>query len=113
MNIYEEFDKRRNEGNERVFAQNDLVFNRFFNLDTNAFRAGALDEKSKQLIGLSCSLMLRCNDCTIYHIREAVNCGANRQEINEAMNIALIIGGSIVVPHLRFALAALDELIGS
>jgi AhpD family alkylhydroperoxidase len=113
MNIYEEFDKRRNEGNERVFAQNDLVYKRFFNLDTNAFIAGALDEKTKQLIGLSCSLMLRCNDCTIYHIRESVNCGATRQEINEAMNISIIIGGSIVVPHLRYALEALDELISS
>ncbi len=112
MNIYEEFDKRRNAGNERVFAQNDLVYNRFFNLDTNAYREGALNEKTKQLIGLSCSLMLRCNDCTIYHIREAVNCGATREEINEAMEIALVIGGSIVVPHLRYALEALDELLG-
>lgn len=110
MSIFEEFDKRRNEGNDLVNSQDFLPYKRFYNLDTNAYSEGALSEKVKELMGLSCSLLLRCNDCVLYHIRNAYNLGATKQEINETLNIALVIGGSIIIPHLRFALAALEEL---
>jgi AhpD family alkylhydroperoxidase len=111
MKIYEDYDKRRNEGNVAVMAQDFLPYKRFFNLDTNAYQEGELSEKVKELMGLSCSLLLRCNDCVLYHLRNAYKFGATPLELNETMNIALVIGGSIVIPHLRFALKALEELI--
>lgn len=110
MSIFEEFDKRRDHGNELVMAQDYFPYKRFFNLDTNAFNYGAIDDKIKELMGLSCSLVMRCNDCILYHLRNAYNNGATMEEFNETMNIALTIGGSIVIPHLRLALAALEEL---
>ena len=113
MQIFEDFDKRRNSGNELVMEQDFLPYKRFYNLDTNAYSKGALDEKTKELMGLSSSMVLRCNDCILYHLRNAYNLGATVDELNETMNVALVIGGSIVIPHLRFALTALDELKGS
>ena len=110
MGIFEDFDNRRNSGNELVMEQDFLPYKRFYNLDTNAYSNGALDEKTKELMGLACSLVLRCNDCVLYHLRNSHNFGANSKEINESMNIALVIGGSIVIPHLRFALTAYKEL---
>ena len=110
MSLISEFEQRRNAGNVRVSEQENLIYNRFFNLDTQTYKNGELSSKVKHLIGLSCSLMLRCNDCVIYHLKEANNAGANAKEINEAMDISLVIGGSIVIPHLRFALEALEEL---
>lgn len=110
MKIYEDFDSRRNKGNDMVMDQDFLPYKRFYNLDTNAYGNGALDEKTKELLGLSCSMVLRCNDCILYHLRNAFNLGASIAELNETMNIALVIGGSIVIPHLRFALTALEEL---
>lgn len=113
MNIFEEFHKKRNEGNEAVMKQDFLPYKRFFNLDTNTYIEGAISKKNKELMGLSCSLVLRCNDCVLYHLEKCVEENASRDEINEAMNIGLVIGGSIVIPHLRFALTALDELLNS
>ncbi len=109
--IFDEFFSRREAGNEKVFEQDFLPYKRFFNLDTNAYSNDTLESKYKELIGLACSLVLRCNDCVLYHLDNCVKLGLNRKEINEAMNIALVIGGSIVVPHLRFALIALDEIL--
>lgn len=113
MKIYEDFDKRRDEGNLQVLNQDFLPYKRFYNLDTNAYVDGALTEKVKELMGLSCSLLLRCNDCVLYHLRNAFNLGATKQEINETLNIALVIGGSIIIPHLRFAISAMEELVGN
>ena len=113
MSIFEDFDKRRDEGNIQVLNQDFLPYKRFYNLDTNAYSEGALSEKIKELMGLSCSLLLRCNDCVLYHLRNSYNLGASITEINETMNIALVIGGSIIIPHLRFALIALEELTSS
>lgn len=110
MSIYQDFDKRRDEGNLQVINQEFLPYKRFYNLDTNAYSEGALSEKVKELMGLSCSLLLRCNDCVLYHLRNCFNLGATVEEINETLNIALVIGGSIIIPHLRFALLALEEL---
>ncbi|MDX9789773.1 MAG: carboxymuconolactone decarboxylase family protein [Candidatus Kapabacteria bacterium] len=112
MNIYEDFHNRRNEGNDAVNRQDYLPYKRFFNLDTNAYSEAALPSKYKELMGLVGSMVLRCNDCILYHIEGSVNAGASPEEIKEAMNIALVIGGSIVIPHLRIAVKALEELTG-
>lgn len=108
--VIKEFEKRRAAGNDSVSKQGNLLYNRFFNLDSVAYKDGALNSKTKHLIGLSCSLMLRCEDCTIYHIKESLECGSTKEEINEAMSIALLIGGSAVVPELRKATQLLEEL---
>lgn len=110
MKIFEEFNKRRDLGNKMVMEQEFLPYKRFFNLDTNAYTQGILDSKTKHLIGLSSSLVLRCNDCILYHIEQAYNEGATKEELNETLNIALVIGGSIIIPELRKALTAIDEL---
>lgn len=110
MSIFSDFNERRSKGNENISKQDFLPYKRFMNLDTHAYSDGTLNKKSKELIGLACSLLLRCNDCVLYHLKTCVEAGATREEINEAMNISLVIGGSIVIPHLRSALEALDEL---
>lgn len=111
-NIYEEFHNRRNRGNDLVLGEDFLPFKRFYALDNTAYSEGELSAKNKELIGLACSLVLRCNDCVYYHIEKSLEAGAQKGEIIEAMNISLVIGGSIVIPHLRAAMEALDELIG-
>ena len=113
MDIFDEFNQRRSEGNEKVMQQDFLPYKRFYNLDTNAYKNGALNAKTKHLIGLSCSLLERCNDCVLYHIEQAYKAEATREELNEAMNISLVIGGSIVIPELRKALTAIEELFNN
>ncbi|OYT14808.1 MAG: carboxymuconolactone decarboxylase family protein [Bacteroidetes bacterium 4572_77] len=110
MGQIEEFIYKRDKGNKLVSEQNNLLYNRFFNLDTIAYQKGALSEKTKHLLGLSCSLMQRCNDCVTYHLIECKNCDCSIEEINEAMGISLLIGGSIVIPELRAALKIVEEL---
>ncbi len=110
MSIYEEFDARRDKGNSLILGADYLPFKRFFALDTAAYSDGSIERKHKELIGLACSLVLRCNDCVFYHLRSCKEAGASKQEIIESMNIALVIGGSIVIPHLRTAFDALNEL---
>jgi AhpD family alkylhydroperoxidase len=109
--IIDDFTSRRDKGNELVMQQDFLPYKRFYNLDTNAYSEGAIPSKYKELMGLSSSMVLRCNDCIVYHLKKSVEAGCSRDEINEAMNIALVIGGSIVIPHLRHALAALEEIM--
>ncbi len=109
--ILEEFSKRRNRGNEYVMKQDFLPYKRFYNMDTNAYSEGVIPSKYKELMGLASSLVLRCNDCVLYHIEKAIGQGATRDELNETMNIALVIGGSIVIPHLRFAIEAMEEFL--
>jgi len=101
----------RTEMNEKILGAGFKDFNRFFALDTNAYNEGALSVKNKELMGLVGSMVLRCNDCIFYHLDRCVTEGCNRQELYEAMNIGLIIGGSIVIPHLRYAFEVLDELL--
>ncbi len=88
-----------------------LGIKRFFNLDSNAYREGALDTKTKELLGLVASMVLRCDDCILYHLINVVELGLSEEEIVEAMNVALVVGGSIVIPHLRRAYESLDELL--
>lgn len=106
----EEFHQRRSRQNDRVMSENFLNFKRFFALDHQAYTDGALDSKTKELLGLVASMVLRCNDCILYHLDRCVVEGCTREELNEAMNVALIVGGSIVIPHLRYAFDCLDEL---
>lgn len=109
--MIDEFHKRRERQNEAVMNENFLPYKRFFALDHQAYTDGVLSAKTKELMGLVASMVLRCNDCILYHVDRAVAEGASRDELNETMNIALIVGGSIVIPHLRFAIEALDELL--
>ncbi len=101
----------RTEMNERILSSGFKPFQRFFALDAGAYDEGAIPVKYKELMGLVGSMVLRCNDCIFYHIDRCVQEGATREELHEAMNIALIIGGSIVIPHLRYAYEMMDELL--
>ncbi|MFN3683704.1 MAG: carboxymuconolactone decarboxylase family protein [Fimbriimonadaceae bacterium] len=96
--------------NEKILGAGFQGFNRFFALDAAAYSEGAIPVKMKELMGLVGSMVLRCNDCIFYHLDRCVTEGCTREEILEAMNIALVIGGSIVIPHLRYAFEVLDEL---
>lgn len=101
----------RTEMNDKILNSGFRDFNKFFALDNKAYIDGALPAKMKELMGLVGSMVLRCNDCIFYHIDRCVQEGANRQELYEAFNIGLIIGGSIVIPHLRYAMEVLDEML--
>lgn len=103
------FNEFRSRMNERVFAAGNLTINRFFALDGRAYEPGALGTRTKELLGLVASLVLRCDDCITYHIERAVQEGASDEEIHETFAIGLIVGGSIVIPHLRRAFARLEE----
>jgi AhpD family alkylhydroperoxidase len=107
-NRLDEFEAYREKMNERILDLDHLGIKRFFNLDTNAYSEGTLDVKTKELLGLVASMVLRCNDCIDYHIIQCVRAGWDDGAIIEAFNIALIVGGSIVIPHLRHAVETLD-----
>lgn len=96
--------------NEKILQSGMKEFQRFFAIDTGAYREGALPVKTKELMGLVASMVLRCNDCIFYHLDRCATEGATREEIMEAMNIALVVGGSIVIPHLRYAFEVLEQL---
>ena len=98
--------------NERILAEPNQVVRRFFALDTQAYQAGALDVKTKELLGLVASLVLRCDDCISYHVAQCRQAGVDRDEMFEAFSVGLVVGGSIVIPHLRRAVDFLDQLEG-
>src|SRR5688500_5259187 len=104
----EEFRDYRTRMNERILGAGHLGINRFFNLDTAAYNDGALPVNTKELLGLVASTVLRCNDCIDYHIIQCVEAGWSDEELTDALNVSLVVGGSIVIPHLRHALATLD-----
>jgi len=106
-----EFQQYRSAMNDKILNSGFNDFKKFFALDNKAYLEGALPLKMKELMGLVASMVLRCNDCILYHLNRSVEEGATREELNEAMNIALIVGGSIVIPHLRYAFEILDELL--
>lgn len=110
MGLVEEFNLYRSKMNEKIMASDSLVIKRIFNLDTNAYTEGHLNIKSKELIGLTCSLVLRCDDCVRYHLGKCKDAGFKTEEVQEAMGIATLIGGTIVVPHLRRAFEYWEEL---
>lgn len=100
----------RAEMDARVLSSGHQDFDRFFTLEANAFQEGAISVKNKELMGLVGSMVLRCEDCIFDHLDRCVTAGCNRQEIYEALQIALVIGGSVVTPHLRHAFEILEEL---
>jgi AhpD family alkylhydroperoxidase len=103
----------RSEMNEKILNSGFRDFNKFFALDNKAYIDGALTAKTKELMGLSASMVLRCNDCIFYHIDRSITEGATREELYETFNVALIIGGSIVIPHLRYAFQAMEEIFSA
>ena len=109
-NPVEEFNAYRSKMNQRILEDNNLIIKRIFNLDTNAYMPGALDVKTKELLGLVASAVLRCDDCVKYHLETCHKEGLSREEIFEAMGIATLVGGTIVIPHLRRAYEFWDAL---
>ncbi len=105
-----QFEEFREKMNEKILASENLEIKRFFALDKNAYRDGALSGETKELLGLVASMVLRCNDCINYHLLRCAELGITDAQLFEAFNIALVVGGSIVIPHLRRAVAFLEEI---
>lgn len=110
MSLVKQFNNYRSKMNEKILAGDNLIIKRIFNLDTNAYAEGALDVKSKELIGLTCSLVLRCDDCVKYHLGKCKEAGFTTAEVHEALGVATLVGGTIVIPHLRRAYEFWEEL---
>jgi AhpD family alkylhydroperoxidase len=99
----DEFNAYRQQMNDKILGENNKVLKRIFNLDTNAFTEGAVDKKTKELLGLVASLVLRCDDCVKYHLESSYKEGLTREQVMETLSIGTLIGGTIVIPHLRRA----------
>ena len=108
--LVNEFNAYRQEMNAKILEDNNKIIKRIFNLDTNAFAAGALDIKTKELLGLVASTVLSCDDCVKYHLETCHKEGLSKEEVIEALSIATLVGGTIVIPHLRRAYEFWDAL---
>lgn len=108
----EAFRAFRTEMNERIVGSGHLGLKRFLALDTQAYHDGALDARTKEMLGLVASLVLRCDDCVTYHLERCAELGVSREETLEVLNVGLVVGGSIVIPHLRRAFATMEALAG-
>ena len=106
----DEFRAYREHMNERILGAGHLGIKRFFNLDTKAYEDGALPARTKELLGLVASAVLRCDDCIDYHLIQCAAAVIGDEELYEALNVALVVGGSIVIPHLRHAFETIDLL---
>ncbi|AOW19526.1 carboxymuconolactone decarboxylase family protein [Urechidicola croceus] len=109
-NLVEEFNGYREKMNEKILGDDNKVIKRIFNLDTNAFKEGHLDVKTKELLGLVASAVLRCDDCIKYHLGKCHEVGLSKEQVVESLSIATLVGGTIVIPHLRRAYEYWDEL---
>ena len=105
-----EFNEYRVKMNDKILAEDNKIIKRIFNLDTNAFKAGHLDLKTKELLGLVASMVLRCDDCVKYHLETCFKEGVSKEEMMETLSIATLVGGTIVIPHLRRAYEFWEEL---
>ena len=105
-----QFTEFRQRMNQRILDEPNQVVRRFFALDTQTYQPGALDVKTKELCGLVASMVLRCDDCISYHVAQCKDVGVSRAELFDAFSVALVVGGSIVIPHLRRAVDFLDQL---
>ncbi len=103
QNPVDEFNAYRTRMNEKLLGEDHKLIKRIFNLDTNAYRPGALDVKTKELLGLVASAVLRCDDCIRYHLQTLHGLGVTKEEVMETLGIATLVGGTIVIPHLRRA----------
>ncbi len=106
----QQFTEFRKRMNERILSEDNQVVRRFFALDTQTYKEGALDVKTKEMLGLVASMVLRCDDCIGYHVAQCKESGVSREEFFEVFSVGLVVGGSIVIPHLRRAVDFLDEL---
>jgi AhpD family alkylhydroperoxidase len=106
----EEFQAYRQRMNEKILGSGHLGIKRFFNLDTMCYQDGALDARTKELLGLVASCVLRCNDCIEYHLIQCVGLGMTDEELYEALNVALVVSGSIFIPHMRRAFEVIEQL---
>jgi len=102
-NSVKEFDDYRNKMNDKLLSEDNKIIKRIFNLDTNAYQKGHLPVKTKELLGLVASAVLRCDDCIKYHLETCFKEGVSKEEIMETLSIATLVGGTIVIPHLRRA----------
>lgn len=109
-NQVQEFNDYRTKMNERILSQDNLVIKRLFNLDTNTYADGALNVKTKEMLGLVASMVLRCDDCIKYHLGKCKEEGVTTAEVFEVFAIANIVGGTIVIPHLRRAVEYWEQL---
>lgn len=109
-NPLQKFRDDRKVMNEKVLNLDHLGIKRFFNLDSNTYKDGALPSQTKELLGLVASTVLRCNDCIDYHLEQCAVNGSTKEEIIDALNVALVVGGSIVIPHLRHAVKTIELL---
>jgi AhpD family alkylhydroperoxidase len=107
----DDFNTFRTAMNERILGTDNRAIKRFFGVDTLTYEPGALDAKTKEMLGLVASMVLRCDDCVTYHILQCRELGVTEQEMFEIFSVALTVGGSIVIPHLRRAVAVLDEAL--
>ena len=103
------FNEYRKRMNERILSSGNLEMKRFWALDSRAYEEGALDERTKELLGLATSMVLRCEDCVDYHVIRCVQLGFTDEELLEALNVSLVVGGSITIPHIRRAVETIDE----
>lgn len=110
MSLVSEFNDYRQRMNEKILAADNKVIKRFFNLDTNTYQEGALDVKTKEIVGLACSMVLRCDDCIKYHLGKCFEEKLTDEEVYEVFAIANLIGGSIVIPHFRRAVEYWEAL---
>lgn len=110
MGHLEEFEQFRMAMNEKIRAEGNRETNRFWNLDSRVYDSGKIDSRTKEMIGMVASLVLRCDDCVCYHLIQCYDQGVDRTGFYELFNIALVVGGSITIPHVRRAVAFLDEL---
>ena len=104
------FAEFRSRMNERILAEDNQVVRRFFALDTQTYKPGVLDQKTKEMLGLVASMVLRCDDCISYHVQQCHQVGVSREAFFEVFSVGLVVGGSIVIPHLRRAVDLLDQL---
>ncbi|MCU0448004.1 MAG: carboxymuconolactone decarboxylase family protein [Microscillaceae bacterium] len=109
-NLVEDFNAYRSKMNEKIMTSDNLIIKRIFNLDTNAYQAGELSVEVKEMLGLACSMVLRCDDCVKYHLGKCKELGISTAQIQEVFSIATLIGGTIVVPHLRRAVEYWEAL---
>ncbi len=108
----QDFREYRERMNERILEAENLEIRRFFALDSRTYEAGALDTRTKELLGLVASMVLRCDDCITYHLVRCVEEGVSDEQLFETFSVGLVVGGSIVIPHLRRAVDRLDEIRG-
>jgi AhpD family alkylhydroperoxidase len=110
MSKVKEFNDYRAKMNDKILGEDNIVLKRFFNLDTNAYKDGALSSKTKELLGLVASMVLRCDDCIRYHLETCYKLGVTKEEVFEVYAIANLVGGSICIPHTRRAVEFWESL---